>query len=146
MTTNADAQTQGPAAPAPITTETIRREHPQVHAAIFAAGAAAERERVTAVRAQTLPGHEKLIEALVADGKTTGPEAAMAVLAAERGAVEAAAKAHAADSPKAAKNSAAPAEGGDQKTREQQAAEATAYAAANKVDFMTACAALGINS
>ena len=47
-------------------------------------GAAAERERIQAVEAQALPGHEPLIAALKYDGKTTGPEAAVQVLQAER--------------------------------------------------------------
>jgi signal peptide peptidase SppA len=51
-----------------------------------AAGAAAERERIQSVRTQSLPGHEALIEALAMDGKTTGPEAAVAVLNAEKSA------------------------------------------------------------
>lgn len=49
-----------------------------------AQGAEAERQRITDVRAQTLPGHEALIETLAFDGKTTGLEAASAVLKAER--------------------------------------------------------------
>lgn len=49
-----------------------------------AAGAAAERQRIADVRAQSLPGHEALVEQLAFDGKTTGPEAAAAVLKAER--------------------------------------------------------------
>lgn len=52
----------------------------------FAAGAAAERERIKAVQDQLIPGHEALIEELKFDGKTTGPEAAVKVLAAERAA------------------------------------------------------------
>ena len=48
------------------------------------AGAAAERDRITQVRAQSLPGHEALIEKLAFDGKTTGAEAATVVLKAER--------------------------------------------------------------
>lgn len=63
---------------------------PSVHAAIAGpareAGAKAERERIQAVRAQALAGHEALIEQLAFDGKTTGPEAAVAVLNAERAA------------------------------------------------------------
>lgn len=71
-------------------------QHPDLVAAIRAeghaaglsegrtAGAAAERERILAVRAVALPGHEKLIEALAFDGQTTAPEAAMAVNQAER--------------------------------------------------------------
>jgi len=48
------------------------------------AGAAAERQRIAEVRAQLIPGHEALIESLANDGKTTGPEAAVKVLAAEK--------------------------------------------------------------
>jgi hypothetical protein len=47
-------------------------------------GATAERERIKAVEAQAVPGHEALIAALKFDGKTTGPEAAVKVLAAEK--------------------------------------------------------------
>jgi hypothetical protein len=47
-------------------------------------GAAAERERIKAVEAQAVPGHEALIAELKYDGKTTGPEAAVKVLAAEK--------------------------------------------------------------
>lgn len=49
-----------------------------------AKGATAERARILAVEAQALPGHEALIAHLKADGVTTGEQAAMAVLAAER--------------------------------------------------------------
>jgi ClpP class serine protease len=59
-------------------------EHAAAVAAARAEGAAAERARILEVEAQLLPGHEKLIAELKADGKTTGPEAAMAVLKAER--------------------------------------------------------------
>jgi signal peptide peptidase SppA len=48
------------------------------------AGADAERARILAVEAQSLPGHEALITKLKADGKTTGPEAAVMVLAADK--------------------------------------------------------------
>lgn len=47
-------------------------------------GAAAEQQRIAAVRAQAIPGHEPLIEALAADGKSTGADAAMAIVAAEK--------------------------------------------------------------
>jgi ATP-dependent Clp endopeptidase proteolytic subunit ClpP len=47
-------------------------------------GATVERERIQAVRAQTMPGHEDLITELAFDGKTTGPEAAVKVLQAEK--------------------------------------------------------------
>lgn len=47
-------------------------------------GAQSERERIQAVRAQSLPGHEALIEQLAFDGITTPEQAASQVLAAER--------------------------------------------------------------
>jgi hypothetical protein len=50
----------------------------------FKAGAKAERERIRAVEAQFLPGHEDLIAKLAFDGKTTGEQAAVTVLAAEK--------------------------------------------------------------
>lgn len=106
-----------------------------------AAGAAAERDRIAAVRAQSLPGHEALIETLAFDGKTTGPEAAMAVLAAERTRTASAAAAHAADAPKAAPHAAAPADG--VKTAEQKAAEAQAYAKEKGIGIVAALKELG---
>ena len=48
------------------------------------AGAKAEMERIQSVEAQSIPGHEKLIQALKFDSKTTGPEAAVQILAAEK--------------------------------------------------------------
>jgi len=48
-----------------------------------AEGAAAECQRVIDVKAQTIPGHEALVETMVADGKTTGAQAAQAIVAAE---------------------------------------------------------------
>jgi hypothetical protein len=50
----------------------------------LALGAEKERERIKSVQNQLLPGHEALIEALKFDGKTTGPEAAVQVLGAEK--------------------------------------------------------------
>lgn len=47
-------------------------------------GATTERERIKAVEAAVLPGHETLIGTLKFDGKTTGPEAAAQVITAER--------------------------------------------------------------
>jgi capsid assembly protease len=46
-------------------------------------GAMAEQERIKSVRAALIPGHEALIESMIADGKTTGAEAMAAVIAAE---------------------------------------------------------------
>lgn len=47
-------------------------------------GAAAEMQRIKDVEAQAMPGHAELIAGLKFDGKTTGPEAALQVLAAEK--------------------------------------------------------------
>lgn len=68
-------------------------------AAATAEGATAERERIKSVQAQALPGHDKLIAELMFDGKTTGPQAAVAVLNAERALRGAAAVQLAADAP-----------------------------------------------
>lgn len=72
--------------------EELRAAHPELcaalvaegHAAGLIAGAASERQRIIDVEAQLIPGHEALIAQYKADGKTTGPEAAVAILAAER--------------------------------------------------------------
>ncbi|KKK75036.1 hypothetical protein LCGC14_2877770, partial [marine sediment metagenome] len=47
-------------------------------------GAKSELERIMAVEAQLVPGHEKLIAKLKADGVTTGPEAAVEVIKADK--------------------------------------------------------------
>ncbi len=49
------------------------------------AGATAERDRIKAVKAAALPGHDALIEQLMFDGQTTGEQAAAKVVAAEKG-------------------------------------------------------------
>ena len=54
------------------------------HSKGFNAGAEAERNRIASVEAQCLTGHEALIAQLKADGKTTGEQAAIAVLTAEK--------------------------------------------------------------
>lgn len=76
----------------------------QVTAAVAAArldGASAEAQRSAAVRAQVIPGHEALIEQLAADGVTTGEQAAVRVLAAERERLTAAGDARLANNPPA---------------------------------------------
>jgi len=82
-----------------ITMEKVLAEAPDVAEALRAEGhakgleegkagladaATAERERIQAVEAQALPGHEDLIAAMKFDGKTTGAQAAVAVLNAEK--------------------------------------------------------------
>jgi len=72
--------------------EELRAAHPDLCAALveegrsvgFDAGASAERNRIQSVEAQSMAGHETLINTLKFDGKTTGPEAAVQVLNAER--------------------------------------------------------------
>lgn len=63
-----------------ITTEELQAQL----ATAKADGAAAENQRIKDVRAQLIPGHEALIEALAADGKTSGAEAALAIVGAEK--------------------------------------------------------------
>lgn len=64
---------------------TLAKDHPQLFAEIQNEAAAAERARIQGVEAQSMPGHEALINALKFDGKTTGPEAAVQVLQAHKG-------------------------------------------------------------
>jgi len=47
-------------------------------------GAEAERQRIADCRAQALPGHEDLVEQMAFDGKSTGADVAMAIVAAEK--------------------------------------------------------------
>lgn len=68
----------------PLTKEQIEAEHADIAQAFRAEGAAAERERIQAVEEQVMPGHEALIASMKFDGKSTGGEAALAVLAAEK--------------------------------------------------------------
>ncbi len=72
-------------------------ENPEAAALLRKEGATAELGRIKDVRAAALPGHEALIEQLAMDGKTSGAEAALAVVAAERAKSAAAATARAAD-------------------------------------------------
>ena len=79
-----------------ITKDFILANHPDIAEALrsegfalgraegMSAGASAERERIQSVEAQSMPGHDALIQGLKFDGKTTGPEAAVQVLSAEK--------------------------------------------------------------
>lgn len=53
----------------------------------MAAGAKAERERIAGIEAAAMPGHEAIIAAHKADANKTPADAALAVIAAERGAM-----------------------------------------------------------
>ena len=128
---------------------TLEQQHPALFAQLKtdfsaegnAAGAAAERQRMADVRAQALPGHEALIETLAADGATTGPQAAMAVLAAERTRAAGAAAAHFADAPLAAPHAAAPSDAA--KSSDDKAAEASALAKDKGISVVAALKQLG---
>lgn len=69
-----------------LSREVLAAKYPDLLSSIRTEGATAERTRIQAVLAQSLPGHEKLVQELAFDGKTTGPEAAVAVLNAEKAA------------------------------------------------------------
>ena len=47
-------------------------------------GAQQERDRIAGVRAQSIPGHEALVAQLEMDGTSTGADAALAIVAAEK--------------------------------------------------------------
>ncbi len=75
-----------------ITAETLRADHPELYESIkseaynrgLKEGAEKERSRIQAVKDQSMPGHEGMVEQLMFDGKTSGPEAAVQILAAEK--------------------------------------------------------------
>ncbi len=119
----------------------IETENAAAVAAATAAGATAEAARIQGVRATALPGHEKLVETLAFDGKTTPAEAALAVNAAHRASLAAAAAAHEKDAPKALPHAAAPSD--KVKDRAEMAVEASAYAKQHNVSVVDACKALG---
>jgi hypothetical protein len=141
-----DDNTQTAATPAPLTLAALELQAPELLAMIRsdarAEGAQAERDRIQAVRAQVLPGYEALIERLAADGTTTGPEAAVAVVTAERAALEAARKAHHADAPKAVPAAPAPMDFGSD-ARQQLHARVLDYQREHGVaDYYTALKAV----
>jgi len=134
----------------PLTRASFEQEHAalfaQVRSEFVTLGATQELQRVQAVLAvgDGLPGHEKLLNALAFDGKTTAADAAGKVLAAEKEARAAAAKAHADDAPLAAKGGAAPSD--KPKTKTEQVAEAQALAKEKGIDFVAALKQLGYAS
>jgi capsid assembly protease len=94
-------KTEPAAQPPVLDRATLAAEHPELLATVLneghaqgfdqgraeglTAGADAECARIQAVKAVSLPGHEGLIDRLMFDGTTTGPEAAVLVLEAENG-------------------------------------------------------------
>ena len=95
---------------ATATQDQLLAANPALVAAIGADASTAERSRILDVEAQAIPGHEALIATLKADGKTTGPQAAVQILAAEKSVLGARAGALKADAPAALPNAAAPAD------------------------------------
>lgn len=130
--------------------EELRAAHPDLCASLVAegreSGAAAERDRIIAVESQAMPGHEALIASLKYDGKTTGPEAAVQVLAAEKTKLNAMGKNLAADAPKPVPHAEAPAaesEADDPNDRTKLHAKAKDYQAAHPgIDYQAAVKAV----
>lgn len=89
--------------PMEITLEMLKGKAPELLEQIKKTGADAERSRIQEVLEVAIPGHEKVIEKLAFDGVTTGPEAAMVILKAEKLARETLLKNHDADAPPALK-------------------------------------------
>jgi len=88
--------------PTPITAKSLAKDHPdllkEIQDAARAEGATAELDRVTSVMAAgEIPGHEELIQTMAFDGKTTGADAALAIIKAEGAVRKAAAQGRAAD-------------------------------------------------
>jgi ClpP class serine protease len=140
------ATTQGnPNMEATVTRESLQKDHAPLFAALqaefTAMGAQQERERIAAVRATAVPGHEALVETLAFDGKTTAGEAALQVNAAVKAAHLAAAAAHTKDAPPAAPGAAAPKD--TPVTKAEQVAKAQVVAKEKGIDFIAAMKELG---
>ncbi len=77
-----------PEATPALTIETLKSDHPDIYQAVhaegFAAGKTDECNRIQSVESAALPGHEELIGKLKFDGKTTGEQAALQIIQAEK--------------------------------------------------------------
>lgn len=93
-----------------LTLTELRSAYPELAAQLVAEGASAERQRIADVEAQAIPGHDALVIALKADGTTTGAEAAIQILAAERTKLAAIATRLQTDSPPLIRHAHAPSE------------------------------------
>jgi len=67
-----------------LTREALEDGNPDLFEYVLGAGAGTETARIKDVRAQLIPGHEKLVEKMELDGKSTGADAAMAIVQAEK--------------------------------------------------------------
>ncbi len=84
----------------PLTRDTLAAEYPELLAAVLAEGREAgyqagltegadrERARIRSIEEAALPGHDALVAQLKWDGKTSGPDAALAIVKAERQAID----------------------------------------------------------
>ena len=122
----------------------IKTHRPDVVAAITQEAVTAELARQSGVRANALPGHEKMVEAMATDGKTTPEQAAMAVLSAERAARDAAAQAHKADAPAAVSSGPAPTDKTKASDASAIAAQATVLAKEKGITVTEALKQLGV--
>ena len=141
----------------PMDRATLEQQHPalfaQLQTEFSATGATQERERIQAVMATAIPGHEALVQSLAFDGSTTPGAAALAVLGAERQVRSTHAAAMASEAPKPltqaptanveAHSAAALAAADAPKTPAQKDAATHAHAAAHGCDYLTAYKALG---
>lgn len=71
-------------AAAEITIEMLNEKHPQIVAQIMQLGADAERERIQSCEDAALPGHEKIVDTMKFDGKSTGADVALAIVQEEK--------------------------------------------------------------
>lgn len=133
---------------ATVTVADLQAQRPDLMASIQQAAVAAELARQSGVRANALPGHEKLVEALASDGKTTPEQAAMAVLKAERDTRESAAAAHKADAPTpvAASVVGTTGDAGEGQDAKALAAQATEMSKAEGITVVEAFKRLGVTS
>lgn len=133
---------------ATVTVADLQAQRPDLVASIQQAAVAAELARQSGVRANALPGHEKLVEALASDGKTTPEQAAMAVLKAERDTRESAAAAHKADAPNpvAASVVGTTGDAGEGQDAKALAAQAVEMSKAEGITVVEAFKRLGVTS
>jgi len=127
--------------------ESILAAHPELAEAFRAEGATAERARILSVEAQSMPGHDALIATLKADGKTSGAEAAMQILAAEKSKLASMASQLTADAPAPVPHAVSPqeSEAPAKNAREALHAKAKAYQAEHPgTDLMAALRAVQV--
>ncbi len=71
--------------PTAFTAENLRATHPHIAQELQAEGAKAERDRILGIEALAMAGHEDVVSAAKADGKTTPEQLAVRIVSAEKG-------------------------------------------------------------